>query len=572
MKPPRHWIPLFASMRHAGRAGLAADVIAGMVTSILLVPQGVAFALLAGLPPQAGLYAAVVGPIAYALFGSSRILSVGPVSVAAIMVAGALASTSLTSSQSVNATVLAIECAAIFFVLAALRLGWIVSLLSHPVLTGFTAGVAMLIIFSQIPPLAGFSGPRELGGWQGYWAIIQGLSGLQWPTLLTGLTSMIALLALGAPFSRWLARRPLSPVVRILLGKSVPLAVIGLAIFWVYLFDWRQQVAQVGTIAAGLPHADFSFLQSADWLPLLPAALAISLIGYVESIAIAKSLASRRREIILPNHELFALGAANAAAGVFGAMPVAGGFSRTMVNAAAGARTQLASVISALLVAAALVFLAPLFAYIPKTTLAAIIIVAVAPLVDWRQLKSIWHFDHGDGWVFLMTAAAVIFSGVETGLILGVATSIAMFLWRAQHTHIAEVGRVAGTEHFRNINRHTVETWPNARFFRIDESLTFANAGKVQDVLMQAVNDDKIVRHVVLLFGAVNHVDSTALEALETFAHDLGNAGITLHLTEIKGPVMDTLRHTAFISGLAPGNIFLHANEAVQALAGSGAA
>lgn len=556
-------LPAADWLRHYDRRHLAADVIAGVVTAILLVPQGVAFALLAGLPPQAGLYASIVGPLVYGFFGTSRTLSVGPVSVAAVMVASALGVSGLGGNYGHNALVLAAECAAIFFALAALRLGWLVNLLSHPVLSGFTAGAAVLIIFSQVPQLAGYKGPKDIHGWQSYWEIIAGLPHMTPATLAIGLCAVIGLILLGKPFARWLGKRHLPEVARTALAKSAPLVIVVAASLAVMTLGLSETVSRVGAIPGGLPSPSTAFLASPDWLKLFPSALVIGLVGYVESMAIAKALASRRRESINANQELLALGAANVAGAFFGAMPVAGGFSRTMVNYAAGARTQLASMITACLVGLALIVFSSWFAAIPKAALAAIIIVAVAPLVNWREFLNVWRYDRGDGGVFLLTAVAVLLLGIEEGIVIGVTLSMVLFVWRAGHPHIAEVGRVPDTQHYRNIKRHAVETWPGIRIFRVDESLTFVNATKIRDHLVDAVVHGDNVQHVILLCTAINYIDSSALEMLESVAKDLRDAGATFHLAEVKGPVMDSLRAAGLIEHLAPGKIFFRIDDAV---------
>ncbi len=558
--PPMHWLGQY------DRAHLPADIIAGVVTALLLVPQGVAFALLAGLPPQAGLYASIAGPLVYALFGTSRTLSVGPVSVAAIMVASALGAPGLAGDTLHNALMLSFECGIIFFILAALRLGWLTSLLSHPVLSGFTAGAAVLIMFSQLPQLAGYPGPQTIHGWRSYYEIISGLAQAAGATLALGAGAVLGLLLMGRPFVRWLSQRDLPQLATTLLAKSAPLVIIVLASLAVGLSGLGDRVALVGSFPGGLPLPAADFFASPDWLRLLPSALVISLVGYVESIAIAKALASRRRERIAPNQELLALGAANFGGAFFGAMPVAGGFSRTMVNYAAGARTQLASITSAVLVALALMLFSPWFAAIPKTALAALIIVAVAPLANGREFLSLWRYERGDSVVFLLTAAAVLALGIEEGILAGMALSMLLFVWRAGHPHIAEVGRVPGTQHYRNIQRHAVETWRGVRIIRVDESLTFVNAGMVRDHLVDAVVHGDNVRHIVLLCTAINHVDSSALEMLANLSRDLRDAGATFHLAEVKGPVMDRLRAAGLVGHIAPGHIFFRIDDAVAQL------
>ncbi len=558
-------LPTVGNVKAYINTGYAADIIAGVITALLIIPQGVAFALLAGLPPQMGLYASVMGPLAYALFGTSRTLSVGPVSVAAIMVAAALANSQLTADAQQNAALLALECALIFALLAAFKSGWLVNMVSHPVLSGFTTGAAVLILFSQLPQLAGFTGPREIHGWQSYAEILSGFARLQPITFALGLVMIVALLVVAKVLANGLKKTSLSITWQNAIVKSAPLILLLLSALAAQAFDSTQAIAKVGSIPASLPNFSLAPFASRDWLTLLPAAFMIAVIAYVEGIAIAQSLASRARETINPNREFVALGVANAAAGFFGAMPVAGGLSRTMVNHSSGAKTQVASIVTAFAVAISLLLFASWLSYIPKTALAAIIMVAVLPLINLRSWLEMLRVDKADALVFALTTLMVLVLGIERGLIAGIAVSILLFLWRAAHPHMAEVGRVQGTQHFRNIKRHEVETWTGLRIFRVDESLSFANAAIVREQLTQAAQ--KPTRDVVLLCTAINHIDSTALEMLESVAHDLRAAGVGFHLAEVKGPVMDKLQQADFPRQLEPGKIYFRIEQAIEELA-----
>ena len=302
---------------------------------------------------------------------------------------------------------------------------------------------------------------------------------------------------------------------------------------------------------------------------LLPAAVLIALVGYVESVSIAKTLANRRRQTIDPNQELIALGGANLAAAISGGMPVAGGFSRTMVNYGAGARTQAAAILTALLVGTVALFFTPVLAHVPKAALAAIIIVAVSRLIDVRGAIAAWRYDRHDGVVLLATTLGVLVLGIETGLTLGVGLSLLLYVWRASRPHVAELGRLPGSEHFRNIKRYrNLETWPEILLLRVDENLSFANSAYLEETIMERVVDKPRLEHLVLVASGINGVDLSALETLAGLAESLRSAGVTLHLAEVKGPVMDRLKHTALVRHLAPGHVFLSAHEAVEGLAG----
>ncbi len=550
------------------RNDFTADLVAGVITAILLVPQGIAFAMLAGLPPQAGLYASFLPPIAYALFGSSRTLSVGPVSVAAIMVASALGAHQ--GDYVGEATILAFESALILLVLAFARAGALVNFISHPVLSGFTAGAALLIVGSQLPNLFGVKAPENF--WSAASHLPTLIAQINLSTLLIGLGSIAALLAINKPLARLLTSMRWRGELVTGIAKLGPLVVVAVGTITVVALDLvaRQAVGVVGNVPSGLPHMTTHFfsLDAATWWRLLPSAFFITLIGYVESVAIAKVLAARRRESIDANRELFALGAANFAAAFSGTMPVAGGFSRSMVNHAAGARTQAATIITASLIASALAFAAPLFANIPKAALAAIIIVAIVPLIGIGALRGLWHYDRGDAIIMLLTLTGVLLLGIEHGLLFGALASLLAYVWRTGHPHIAVVGRVAGTEHFRNVLRHHVETWPEPILLRVDESLTFANASVVADFVnaeLQKHNND--VRHIVLICTAVNAIDSSALEMLESLVETLRANQVTLHFAEIKGPVMDRLQRVNFAETIKPGKIFFRTEDAIVELA-----
>lgn len=546
------------------RGDFSYDLVAGLVTAILLVPQGMAFAILAGVPAQVGLYASILPPLLYALLGTSRTLAVGPVSVAAIMVAHALSEHATPETYLANAMALALLSGVVLLLMGWLRLGVLVSLLSHPVLSGFTSAAAVVIIASQLPNLTGL----HLGELTGLGAPFQ-LS-LQPAVVMLGLISIAALLLMGRPLEMGLARLGIAPERARLIGRGGPLAVVLLATGLALLPALQPSIPVVGAIPAGLPGIASGFLAGVDWAALLPSALLIALVGYVESIAIAKSLAHRRRETVSPNRELLALGAANMGAAFTGGMPVAGGFSRTMVNFNAGARTQMAGLVTALLVGLVALTLTGVLQYIPKAALGAIIVVAVARLIDFATLREAWHYDRLDAAVILTTFAGVLALGIEHGLIAGISASLVLYVWRSREPHVAVVGRVPGSEQFRNVVRHCVETSPDLLLVRIDENLNFANAEYLEQELFSLVSARREIRHLILIGSSVNHIDTSALSTLEKMIGTLGAAGVTLHLAEIKGPVRDRLERSALPTLLGPGRIYASAHEAVAHLSCGG--
>jgi SulP family sulfate permease len=564
----RH-LPILAWLKRYRRDDFSGDVVAGVVTAILLVPQGMAFGLLAGLPPQTGLYASILPPVVYALLGTSRTLAVGPVSVAALMVAQALQDLPPGSDYVASALVLALLSGAVLLALGVARLGLLANFLSHPVLSGFTTAAALIIVVSQLPSLLGIRWPKDVAPSGVGRAVLEAVSGLNAPTLGLGILSVGMLLLSGRPLEAGLRRLGLSRARAGVIAKTAPLAVVLVTTLLVggWQLDEIHGVAVVGTLPQGLPALGMRLPGVETLLALLPAATLIALVGYVESVSIAKTLANRRRETIDPNQELLALGASNVAAAVSGGMPVAGGFSRTMVNFNAGARTQAAALLTALLVGVVALLFTPLLAHVPKAALAAIIIVAVSRLVDLHGAVVAWRYDRGDGMVLAATALGVLVLGIEAGLVAGLVLSLLAYIWKASRPHLAELGRMPGTEHFRNVKRYQdLETWPELLLLRVDEHLSFANTAYLEQVLMQRVAEKPELRHLVLVASGINGIDVSALEMLLKLAESLKEAGITLHLAEVKGPVMDRLKRTGLLETMAPGRVFLSAHEAVGAL------
>ncbi len=558
-------VPLLGWARSYSRTDLEGDLLAGTVTAILLVPQAMAFSLLAGLPPQAGLYASILPPVMYALLGTSRTLAVGPVSVAAIMVAQALAQMPSDTDALTAALLLALLSGLVLISLGMLRLGQLANFLGHPVLSGFTTAAALVIVAAQLPALLGIAVPAD---WR--MSDLPALSAAFNPAaLIIGAGALVLLWFAAGSLERILCRAGMSARGASAASKTAPLFAVGAGTLAVVALDLdaRYGVAVVGALPAGLPTLGLT-LPAADMLiDLLPSAALIGMVGYVESVSIAKTLANRRRQAIDPNQELLALGAANVAAAFSGGMPVAGGFSRTLVNFNAGARTQAAALLTAALVALVALLFTPLLAQVPKAALAAIIIFAVSRLIDLRTALHAWRYDRIDGAVLLTTAVGVLVLGIEEGLVAGVVVALLTYVWRASRPHMAVLGRVPGTEHFRNVQRYTdLETWPHILLLRVDEHLSFANAVYLEQALMLHVAQRAQLKHLVLVCSGINGVDFSALETLVKFSESACAAGITLHLAEVKGPVMDRLRGTELLRRLPPGRVFLSAHEAVRAL------
>ncbi|MDD4905106.1 MULTISPECIES: SulP family inorganic anion transporter [Methylobacter] len=560
--------PIAGWLKSYTRQEFNSDVFAGIITAILLVPQGIAYAILAGLPPQLGLYASILPPVLYALLGTSRTLSVGPVSIAAIMIASALTAPEISAlgNPVQSALILSAESGIIMLLMALLRMGGLVNFISHPVLTGFTSGAALLIIGSQLPQLLGLKTPScgvDVICYSHYF------SGLVPVTLLIGLAAVGLLVFFGKPLVFILKNTGMQPYLITAISKCGPLLTIMLATLAVGYFDLtgQQNVAVVGQVPSGFPALNMDFSPIEKWYALLPYSGFIALIAYVESVAIAKVTANFRNEKIIPNQELIALGVANLAAAISGGMPVAGGFSRTMVNFAAGARTQMAMLIAAGLLALAVIFFSPLFENIPKAALAAIILVAIIPLVKLSDIAHTWRYDRGDGIAETATLLGVLVYGIEEGITLGIILTLISHLRKTSQPHIAVVGRIPGTEHYRNIKRHSVETWPHLLLLRVDESITFANINYIEEFINAELRRQPNLKHIVLIFTSISDIDTTALEVLENLNHTLQASKMTLHISEAKGPVLDKLEKTDFLRQLKPGKAFFHTEDAVRELA-----
>lgn len=549
---------------------LAGDLTAGAITAILLIPQAMAYSQLAGLPLEIGLYASIAPPILYAIFGSSRTLAVGPVAVASLMVAGALSAFWVPGSAEyvAGALMLSMLVGIILTALGLARAGALANLLSHPVMAGFTNAAVLLIAVSQFKHLLGISVPAHLRVDQSVAYILSHASDINMFTASIGIGGIVLLLALRRFGATLLVGAGLSSASAATLTRLGPLLIVlaGIVITSLLNLDQSAGVRIVGAIPAGLPELSLPLFDFAVWRQLLPAAAAIALVSFVESVTVAKVLAARKREKIDSNQELVGLGIANIGAAFSGASPVCGGFSRSAVNFAAGANTQLAAIVTALIIALTLVFFTPLFYNLPQAILGAIILVSVVTLFDLHTLRLSWNYHRADAASFIITFAAVLAVGIEAGIATGVVLSIALLLWRTTKPHMAIVGRVGGTEHYRNVLRHSVQTYAHVLAVRVDESLYFANTRSLEDRLLEIVSQRLEIEHVVLICSAVNFIDTSALETLENLANEFKTAGITLHLAEVKGPVMDGLQRTDILKTLAPGRVFLSTHEAMLAL------
>ena len=562
------WVPLIGWLRTYHRGLLTRDVLAAVIVTLMLVPQALAYAMLAGLPPEMGLYASMLPLVLYAVFGTSASLAVGPVAVAALMTASALSSFAAPGSPEYigAALVLAALSGLILIAMGVLRLGFLVNFLSHPVISGFVTASGILIAISQLKHIFGV----EASGHN----VVELLRALldQWQqvnviTLLIGLGVWAYLWVCRKRLNGWLTKLGMPASWAGLMVKAAPISAVVVTTLLAWGFQLEQRgVDLVGFVPSGLPAITLPSLDQSLWLGLLPAALLISLVGFVESVSVAQTLAAKRRQRIDPNQELIALGMANLGAGISGGSPVSGGFSRSVVNFEAGAATPLAGAFTALGIVLATLLLTDLLAFLPTATLAATIIVAVGTLIDLPAVKRTWQYSSSDGVAMVVTLLLTLLHSVEVGIISGVVLSLGLHLSRTSQPHSAVVGRVPGTEHFRNVKRHQVETDEHVAMLRIDESLYFANARYLEDTVMALASRSPSIKHIVLTCQAVNVIDASALESLEAINGRLKDAGAMLHLAEVKGPVMDRLTHTAFYHELT-GQVFFTTYDAWQALA-----
>jgi len=513
----KRYLPILGWAPEYDRRQATSDLVAAIVVTVMLIPQSLAYALLAGLPAQVGLYASILPLVVYAVFGTSRTLSVGPVAVAALMTAAALAPVAEagTAAYAAGAILLAVMSGLMLTLMGLLRLGFLANFLSHPVISGFITASGIVIAASQCKHIFGIdaSGHNLLTLVQSLGASI---ADTNVPTLVIGVGALVFLLFARKRLKPLFIKMGLSAHMADLLTKTAPI----LAVLVTTLVAWKLELADsgvrlVGAVPSGLPDLTLPPLDRDLWEQLAISALLISVVGFVESVSVGQTLAAKRRQRIDPDQELIGLGTANLASGFSGGMPVTGGFSRSVVNFDAGAETPAAGAYAAVGIALATLFLTPAIAYLPKATLAATIIVAVISLIDLPALARTWRYSRTDFGAMLATIVLTLVHSVEAGIIAGVALSIGLFLYRTSRPHSAVVGRVPGTEHFRNVLRHKVELCPKVTFLRVDESLYFANARFLEETVMDLAASEPELTDLVLVCPAVNQIDASALESLE---------------------------------------------------------
>ena len=571
--PDRGWraqVPLLRLLRGYDRTAFNSDLTAGLIVAVVSVPQAVAYAYLAGLPPSAGLYACLVPMVLYTLMGSSRHLVVGPTAVAALMVAAAIGTHApdYGGNHLGVATVICLEAGLFLLLLRLTQMGSVVHLLSHPVITGFVNAAAILIIASQLSALTGIAAQRDGLPIAELFAVLQNFLGFHAITLILGVGSLLLLWAAARYGTRLVGRIWPKLAGSPFVAQSGPLLTLMLATLLVTALDLDAGfgVATAGEVPGGLPEFTLPPFSPLMWLALMPSSAMIAAVAFVESYTIGTSLANREHTRLDSGQELLALGAANLAAGFSGATPVAGSFSRSSLNYQSGARTPVSSLVCAAVILLTLLFLTPLFANLPQATLAAVVIVSVIGLIDFGAISRHWKLYREDGVTGLVTMATVLALGVETGLIVGVLLSIAFFVRRSSRPHIAVVGRIGESESFRAARRHEVETHDHVTAVRIDENIYFANANHIENKLHRLIARRHGTQHVLVVCSAVNIIDVSGVEMLARLNDNLKQMGVELHLSDVKWPVMAQLKRSKLPEELS-GRIFFTTDEAMNALA-----
>ncbi len=561
MNSLKRYLPILDWLPHYNRDLLRGDVAAGLTVGVMLIPQGMAYAMLAGLPPIYGLYASIVPLIIYALLGTSRQLAVGPVAMVSLLtVAGVSVFADPGTDRFIElAILLALVAGLLQLAMGMLRLGFLVNFLSKPVISGFTSAAALIIGLSQLKHLLGLDLARSNYIHEILYQAAVNVAEVNVPTLLIGGGGIAILLGL----------KRLPKLKKYLPG---PLAVVIFGVAAVTLFQLDQGgVAIVGTVPEGLPSF---YVPTWEWdvaLDLLPMALTICLVSFMESIAIAKTLQSKYREQGLDsNQELLALGLAKVVGAFFQSYPNTGGFSRTAVNDQAGAKTPMAGFFSAILVGLSVLFLTSAFYYLPKAVLASIIMVAVFKLIDIQGAKYLWKARREDFFMMLATFVATLALGIQNGILLGVLLSLGMVIYRSAYPHVAVLGRIPGTMHFRNLNRFPeAEQRADVLVVRFDAQLYFANADYFRDQVRKLVADKGEALHLLILnFESVNTIDSTAMQTLTELVEDLRDQGVTVYFSAVIGPVRDGLYRSGAMAKLDEQNFFLHVNDAIEAYDG----
>ncbi|HZV70755.1 MAG TPA: solute carrier family 26 protein [Saprospiraceae bacterium] len=541
------------------RSDFKPDLIAGLTVGVMLIPQAMAYAMLAGLPPIYGLYASTVPLIIYSFFGTSRHLSVGPVAIDPILIVAGLSAFAIIGSEDyINmAITLALMVGLIQFGLGVLKLGFLVNFLSHPVIAGFTSAAAIIIGLSQLGNLLDINISNHQYLHEIIGSILSEAGNIHWLTFMIGAIGIAFLLL----FNRFLPGFP----------AALCMLVISIGIVSIFHLDVLG-VKIIGDVPGGLPLPGLPSFDFATYKNLLPTAFALALLSFMESMAIARTIQAKHKDYkIIPNKELIALGLANTFGSFFKGFPVSGGFSRSMLNEQSGARTNLSSIISACMIIMTLLFLTPLFYYLPKVILASIIIVAVSRLINLKEAKHLWRVDWKDFLMMLVTFLGTLFLGIGAGIGIGVGLSLAWIIFEASYPHYAELGRIPGTQTFRNIKRYKeLVIEDDILIFRFDAPLFFANIDRFRELLMSYKSSRKgAIKAIVIDMESNTSVDSSALVVLSDLLTELEKDNVKLLFTDIKGPVRDKFHKSGLTQKIGESNFFMTIEDALNYLSGT---
>lgn len=550
----KQYIPLLDWLPNYDKRDLRGDLSAGLTVGVMLIPQGMAYSMLAGLPPIYGLYASTIPLILYAIFGTSRQLAVGPVAMVALLISSGVGAIAPVGSPEFIglAILLALMVGILQFSLGIFRLGFLVNFLSHPVISGFTSAAALIIGLSQLKHLLGIDIPRSNYIHEVLINAFQKIGEVHVPTLILGAVAIGVIMTLKK------------------LNRSIPgpLVVVILGILAVYLLKLDQGGMKiVKEVPSGLPTLALPAMDWASMKELMPIALTIALVGFMESIAVAKAIQAKHKNYeVDPNQELIGLGLANIGGAIFKAFPTTGGFSRTAVNDQAGARTGLASIISAVLIILTLLFLTPLFYFLPKAILASVIMVAVFGLIDFKEAKHLWHADKKDFSMLLVTFLATLSLGIEEGIAVGVVLSLAMVIYRVTYPHMAREGQLPGTDQYRNLDRFSeAVNDPEILIVRLDAQLFFANTNYFRDRLSKwEVDKGDALKLIVLNAKAINGLDSSAVHMLHDIAEEYHKRGIEFYISGLKGPLRDIVFRSGLVEAIGKENFFFDIPDALN--------
>lgn len=558
-------IPATRWLKDYNQSKFKDDFLAACIVVAMLVPQGMAYAMIAGLPPIMGLYASILPMIVYAYFGGSPTLSIGPVALISMMTFATLEPLYEVGSPVYiqAACLLALLVGLISLFLGVFRFGFLIRLISHPVIKSFIIASALLIALGQIkfildvPLQTNNIIEFTISAWE-YFKYSNLFS------IAFGISAILFLLYVPNLFKLNILKK--LNVTNQLLNKAIPLFLVLLSIALVFFTPLEQVgIKTVGEIPSGFPPLNMPFWTLELVIQLLPGAVMIAMVSFVESISIAQATAFQQRSELNSNQELIALGLANLSAGVSSAFPVTGSLSRTVVNADAGAKTPIAGVISSLFIIIVSLYFTGVFKDLPLAVLAATIIVSIWKLVSFKPFKDAWRYSKADGIAMWVTFFGVLCIDISTGLMIGIVSTFILLLWRISRPHMAVIGLVENTQHFRNISRHDVLTSTTLISIRVDENLSFLNSNTLKEFIITEVSKYEHLKHVIVNCSSISNIDYSALETLEEINLELSKLDINLHLTEVKGPVMDRLQHAQFLSQLS-GQVYLTHYQAVQEL------